>query len=114
MSEKIFGEPKNAAEKDILEYIEPLITDEAAKTIKEKKLTLGGCWDFCLKKGKKYEVKNGNQGVALVSAEQHHKWVCEYFGVKPPKEKSTAPASAPVPKEAASTAALALDFDDLL
>ena len=109
---KMLAGAKNPMEKDIASYIKPRITEESARNIKNKNLTLEGCWDFCMEKGKKYEVKSGNKGVAIVSDEQHHKWVCEYFGIVFPKDGGAAPVPTP-PQEAENKPSLNLDFDEL-
>lgn len=78
----VLGTPNNPMETEIAEYLSPLLTEEDKNRIKEKKLTLKGCIEECMKKGHKFEVKNGKTGIARISPEQHWKWVCGYFGVK--------------------------------
>lgn len=104
----IFDKPANDMEKEIAEYIKPLVTSEVADKIKKDKLTLKGCMEHCKSKGKKLAVN----GMARVSYEQHWKWVREYFGLK---GKSDLPSpSVPAPAEEKSkAAALNLDFDSL-
>lgn len=112
----IFDNPANDMEKDIAEHIKPLVTAEVEEKIKKDKLTLKGCLDFCLKKGKKFEVKNGNAGIARITEEQHFKWVREYFGIKENVIVKKADISNPVsaaPAAEKSKAALDVDFDSL-
>ncbi|MCH5207572.1 MAG: hypothetical protein J1F04_01700 [Oscillospiraceae bacterium] len=118
MTEKVrkqLGEPKNDMEKEILEYISPLIDEAAEKRIADSKLTLKGCVESCFKKGKKYEVKGSGGGFARISPERHFKWVCNYFGVSVPKGKSL--PAAPVEKveetPAPKPSGLSLDLDSL-
>lgn len=99
MSTTIFDNPKNEIEREIADYIKPLVTPEIEEKIEKEKLTLAGCWDYCHKKGAKYKVGN----CARISEEQHFAWVRGYFGAKATK-------SAP----SASGKALSIDLDDLL
>lgn len=116
METKIFDNPANDMEKEIAEHIKPLVTAEVEEKIKKDKLTLKGCLDFCLKKGRKFEVKNGNIGAACISEEQHFKWVRDYFGIKGnvivKKSNIPSPASVAVAEEKPK-AALDVDFDSL-
>lgn len=79
---KIFEGPANDMEREVWEYLLPRMTAELADRIADKKLTLKGCIDSCFSKGKKFEIRSGNHGFAPITAEQHWKWVREYFGVK--------------------------------
>ena len=119
MTEKVrkqLGEPKNDMEKEILEYISPMIDEAAEKRIADNKLTLKGCVESCFKKGKKYECRSGNSGFARISPEQHFKWVCNYFGLSMPKGKSlpAAPAAKVEETPAPKPSGLTLDLDSLL
>lgn len=78
----VLGTPKGPMELEIAEHLAPLLTEEDKKRIKEKKLTLEGCIEECMKKGHKFETKTKKSGIARISPEQHWKWVCGYFGVK--------------------------------
>ncbi|MCI8602534.1 MAG: hypothetical protein HFE79_00060 [Ruminiclostridium sp.] len=112
----IFDNPANDMEKDIAEHIKPLVTAEVEEKIKKDKLTLKGCLDFCMKKGKKFEVKNGKAGIACITEEQHFKWARDYFGIKGNVivKKSYVPNSVPVaPTVEKHKAALDVDFDSL-
>ena len=85
------------------------------KKIKKDKFTLKGCVEYCFNKGKKFEVKNGNKGIARIEDEQHFKWVREYFGIK---DEATAPAPIHIHKpeavaHQAAKGALNLDLDKL-
>lgn len=104
----IFDKPANDMEKEIAEYIKPLVTAEVEDKIKEDKLTLKGCMEHCKSKGKKFAVN----GVARVSDEQHWKWVREYFGIKGKADLPSSSVSAPV-EDKPKAAALNLDFDSL-
>ncbi len=66
---KQLGEPKNDLERDTLNYIEPLITEMIGEDIIGKGLTLKGCLEYCFKKGKKFEVRNGSSGCARITDE---------------------------------------------
>ena len=112
---KIFNNPANPMEQEIADYIKPLLTPEVEEKIKKDKLTLKGCLEYCHKKGKKFEVKSGNTGFAMVTPEQHWKWEREYFCIK---DEATAPAPIHIhkPEAAAHQAAkgaLNLDLDKL-
>lgn len=112
----IFDNPANDMEKDIAKHIKPLVTAEVEEKIKKDKLTLKGCLDFCLKKGKKFEIKNGNAGIACITEEQHLKWAQDYFGIKGNVivKKSDIPNSASVaPAVENPKTALDVDFDSL-
>lgn len=104
----IFDKPANDMEKEIVEYIKPLVTTEVEEKIKKDKLTLKGCMEHCRSKGKKLAVN----GVARVSDEQHWKWVREYFGLKGKADIPSPSVPAPV-EEKPKAAALNLDFDSL-
>lgn len=111
---KIFSNPKNPVEKDIAAFIRPLITEETAATIVEKKLTLAGCFKFTHDKAK--SLKQGN--VACPSYNQVMGWSCEYFGIKGatiPDYPTGAPAlsSEQAAEEPKPKPALSLDFEDL-
>ena len=99
---KQLGKPKNDQEKDTLNYIEPLVTDMIGEDIIGKGLTLSGCMKYCFKNGRKFEIRNGNNGCAMVPDEQHLVWVREYFGI----EGATEPA------EKKSSNTLDIDFGD--
>ena len=109
---KQLGTPKNELEKDTLKYIEPLITEMIGEDIIGKKLTLKGCLESCFKKGKKFEVRDGSHGVAMITPEQHFAWVREYFGIGEAPDP-TAPAPTPAPAPAPKDGAVNLDFDSL-
>ena len=85
---------------DTAEHIKPFITEEVAKNIIDKKLTLAGCFKYCHDKGKAFEIKTDKGGFAPVTQEQHFTWCREYFGIT-----STIPAAAP--------GSLGLDIDNL-
>ncbi len=108
----IFDNPANDMEKEIAEHIKPLLTPEVEEKIKNDKLTLRGCLDHCYAKGKKFEVKTGNRGIARISEEQHFKWVSEYFGIKGKADLPSPSVPDPV-MDKPKTAALNLDFDSL-
>lgn len=112
MATKIFDNPANNMEKEIAEYIKPLLTAEVEEKINKDKLTLKGCVDSCLQKGKKYEVKSGNKGIAHVPDDQHWKWVREYFGIKGNVASPAAPLPAPAAQEKPN-GLLDLDLDSL-
>lgn len=76
------GEPGNDLEKDTLKYVKPFISEMIAQDIVGKGLTLKDCIKHCFDKGKKFEVKTGNGGVAKITEEQHFTWVREYFGIE--------------------------------
>ncbi len=77
----VLGTSNNVLEEEIAERIAPLLTESDIERISEKKLTLNGCMEYCMKNGHKYEVRKDKNGVAMISPEQHWKWVSEYFGV---------------------------------
>lgn len=107
---KQLGTPKNELEKDTLKYIEPLITEMIGEDIIGKKLTLKGCLESCFKKGKKFEVRDGSHGVAMITPEQHFAWVREYFGIgQAPDPTESGPAAEP----AVNDKAVSLDLDAL-
>lgn len=114
---KIFDKPSNPMEQEIADYIKPLLTPEVEEKIKKDKLTLKGCLEHCHKKGKKFEVKSGNTGFAMVTPEQHFKWVREYFGITD-EAAATAPIHIHKPDDAAqqrtvAKGALDIDIDSL-
>lgn len=76
------GKPKNDLEEEIAERLSPLLTNEDIERIKKDKLTLSGCVAKCMQNGHRYEVKSGKSGIAMISPEQHWKWVSDYFGVR--------------------------------
>lgn len=106
----IFDKPANDMEREIANHILPLLTPEVEEKIKKDKLTLQGCLDHCYSKGKKFEVKTGNKGIARISEEQHFKWVREYFGIK---GDAALPSSADPVEDKSKSVALDLDFDSL-
>lgn len=109
---KIFEAAKSPMEKDTVAFLTPLVTEEIAKSIMDKKLTLSGCMTECGKKGQKF--KTGN--FAAITYQQHMTWCCEYFGITPPAElkRMICPEDQnPAPAEAAKKPALTLSFDDL-
>lgn len=112
MATKIFDTPANDMEKEIVEYIKPLLTAEVEEKINKDKLTLKDCVDSCLQKGKKYEVKSGQTGIAHVPDEQHWKWVREYFGIKGNVASSTVSLPTPAAEEKPN-GLLDLDLDSL-
>ena len=107
---KIFNNPANEMEKEIAEYIKPLLTPEVEEKIEKDKLTLDGCLKSCYDKGKKYEVKTKGGGIARISEEQHFKWVREYFGIS---GAAPVPCQEAKPAEAAKNGALNIDLDSL-
>lgn len=107
---KIFDNPANEMEREIAEYIKPLLTPEVEEKIEKDKLTLGGCLKSCYDKGKKYQVKTTGGGIARISEEQHFKWVREYFGIKGP---APAPCQETKSAKAAKNGALNIDLDSL-
>ena len=107
---KIFDNPANEMEREIAEYIKPLLTPEVEKKIEKDKLTLGGCLKSCYDKGKKYQVKTKGGGIARISEEQHFKWVREYFGIK---GTVPVPSQEEKPTEAAKSGTLNIDLDSL-
>ncbi len=92
----ILGKATNPMEEEIAETILPLLTVEDEDRIAEKKLTLSGCMQKCMKNGRKYEVRNGNRGIARVTEEQHWKWVFAYYGIKGQKTTSSEKTPEPV------------------
>ena len=104
---KIFDKPSNPMEQEIADHIKPLLTPEVEAKIEKDKLTLKGCLAYCHKQGKKFEVKSGNTGFAMVTPEQHWQWVRDYFGIT-----EEAPAIHMYKPEAAK-GALNLDLDSL-
>ena len=93
----ILGKATNPMEEEIAETILPLLTVEDEDRIAEKKLTLSGCMQKCMENGRKYEVRNGNRGIARISEEQHWKWVFAYYGIKGQKTTSSEKTPEPVP-----------------
>lgn len=108
---KQLGEPKNDLERDTLEYIEPLISEMIGQDIIGKGLTLKGCLEHCYKKGKKFEVRTRNGGIARVTEEQHFAWVREYFGIE--RAADIAPQANPQTSGETKKPALTLDLDSL-
>lgn len=109
---KLLGKPANDMEKGILEYITPMIFMPQENVIEHKKLTLRGCVEYCMKKGKQFEIKSGNFGFAPISPEQHFAWVREYFGLD---DTGTLPKAIPMPtaQPVAAAPALNINLDDL-
>lgn len=107
---KIFDNPANPMEQEIADYIKPLLTPEVEAKIEKGKLTLKGCLEFCHKQGKKFEVKSGNTGFAMVTPEQHFQWVREYFSIT---DEVPEPAPIHIHKPEAAKGALDLDLDSL-
>ena len=93
----ILGKATNPMEEEIAETILPLLTVEDEDRIAKDKLTLSGCMQKCMENGRKYEVRNGNRGIARISEEQHWKWVFAYYGIKGQKTTSSEKTSEPVP-----------------
>lgn len=111
MTEKVrkqLGEPKNIHETVALQHIEPLITEMIGEDIIGKGLTLSKCIEYCFKKGKEFEVKDGNKGMAHVPDEQHFAWVREYFGIEGAPKSSN-----PEPAEKKPSNLLDMDFGDM-
>lgn len=109
---KLLGKPANDMEKGILEYITPMIFTPQENAIEHKKLTLKGCVEHCIKKGKQFEIKSGKFGFAPISPEQHFAWVREYFGLD---DTGALPKAIPMPtaQPAAAAPALNINLDDL-
>lgn len=105
------GKPGDAMEQEIMDYISAQTDEELEKRIIEKKLTVKACVDFCFNKGKSFEVKRGNEGIAKISEEQHWKWVREYFGINEENASAGKPLQLSVQ---ASSKKPAISFDDLL
>ena len=78
----VLGKPKNDLEEEIAEHIYTKLDAALEERIKSEKLTLTGCFESCMNKGHKFEVKSGKSGIARVTPEQHWKWVCDYFKVQ--------------------------------
>lgn len=118
MTDKIrkqLGDPKNDLERDILNYIDPLITEMIGEDILGKGLTLSGCLKHCFEKGKQFEVRSGNSGCARITEEQHFAWVREYFGIEGTVEKIEKTDKPPeISGSQKKSARLELDLDDLL
>lgn len=112
-AKKQLGEPKNGMETEILEYISPLITDELSDKIISGKLTLKDCLEYCFKKGKKFEVKSGKEGIAAVTPDQHFSWVREYFGIKDKTDSNKVIHFAAAKAASAPSNGLDIDFDSL-
>lgn len=108
----ILGKATNPMEEEIAETILPLLTVEDEDRIAKDKLTLSGCMQKCMEKGRKYEVRNGNRGIARISEEQHWKWVFAYYGIKGQKTTSSEkpPEPVPVPEPADDPFSGLLDF----
>ncbi len=112
---KLLGKPANPMEQGILEYITPMIFTQQENVIEYKKLTLKGCVEFCMKKGKKYEIKSGSYGFAPIPPEQHFGWVREYFGINNEPKSDKVIQFSPKPEAARSPSfGLDIDFDSLL
>ena len=77
----VLGKPKNDLEEEIAEHIYTKLDAALEERIKSDKLTLTGCFESCMNKGHKFEVKSGKSGIARVTPEQHWKWVCDYFKI---------------------------------
>lgn len=99
----VLGKATNPMEEEIAETILPLLTVEDEDRIAKDKLTLSGCMQKCMENGRKYEVRNGNRGIARITEEQHWKWVFDYYGIKgqKPTGSEKAPEPAPVVPEPA-------------
>ncbi len=110
---KMLGEPGNAMEQEIMDYISAQINEELEKRIIKKKLTVKACLESCFKKGKAFEVKSGNSGIAKVSEEQHWNWVREYFGITEDVKTVGKPLPMPVAVPETSGTKAALNLDDL-
>ena len=63
----VLGKPKNDLEEEIAEHIYTKLDATLEERIKSEKLTLTGCFESCMNKGHKFEVKSGKGGIARVT-----------------------------------------------